>query len=96
MKLVSKQRHGAKVKKTYDQPTTPFQRLLDSKALSRTAKQQLQRQYLELNPSELKRRISKLQGRLWKLSARVNVPDRSTSAPKKRPTKSWTLTQVFT
>ena len=53
MKLIRKQRTRAKVKKTYDQPRTPYQRLLDSSALSKPAKQQLRTQYAGLNPAEL-------------------------------------------
>ena len=63
MKLIRKQRTGAKVKKTYDQPRTPYQRLLDSSALSKPAKQQLRTQYAGLNPAELKRNIVRLQTR---------------------------------
>ncbi len=61
MKLMRKERTGAKVKKTYDRPRTPYQRLLDSSALSKPAKQQLRRQYAGLNPAELKRHIVRLQ-----------------------------------
>src|SRR6202790_740339 len=39
MKLIRKERTGAKVKKTYDRPRTPYQRLLDSSALSKRATQ---------------------------------------------------------
>ena len=44
MKLIRKQRVGAKVKKTYDRPRTPYQRLAGSSALSKHAKQQLRAQ----------------------------------------------------
>jgi hypothetical protein len=64
MKLLSKERHGAKVKKTYDRPRTPYQRLCDSGVLSPQAKRQLRRQYATLNPAELKRQIGQLQSRL--------------------------------
>lgn len=70
MKLLRKERHGAKVKKTYDRPRTPYQRLLDSSALSRPAKQQLRTHYASLNPAELKRNIVRLQSRLLKLGLR--------------------------
>jgi hypothetical protein len=70
MKLIGKERTGAKVKKTYDRPRTPYQRLLDSSALSKPAKQQLRNQYAGLNPAELKRRIVRLQARLLKISIR--------------------------
>lgn len=69
MKLVHKQRTGAKVKKTYDRARTPYQRLLDSPALDKSAKQQLRAQYRGLNPAELKRNIVRLQNRLRKRTA---------------------------
>jgi hypothetical protein len=71
MKLVRKERHGAKVKKTYDRPRTPYQRLLDSRALSKLAKQQLRAQYESLNPAALKRDMLRLQHRLLKLARRA-------------------------
>ena len=57
MKLVRKERTGAKVKKSYDRPWAPYQRLLDSSALSPHAKRELRTQYAGLNPAELKRNI---------------------------------------
>jgi hypothetical protein len=50
MKLIRKERVGAKVKKTYARPCTPYQRLASSSALSKHAKQQLRAQYASLNP----------------------------------------------
>lgn len=78
MKLIGKERIGAKVKKTYDRPCTPYQRLLDSSALSAPAKQKLRTQYAGLNPAELKRRIVRLQTRLLKIGihARPSQPDK--------------------
>ena len=70
MKLIRKERTGAKVKKTYDRPRTPYQRLLDSSALNKPAKQHLRTQYAGLNPAELKRRIVRLQARLLKIGIR--------------------------
>lgn len=73
MKLVHKQRTGAKVKKTYDRARTPYQRLLDCPALSKSAKQQLRAQYQDLNPAELKRNIVRLQTQLRKSSVQRHV-----------------------
>jgi hypothetical protein len=73
MKLVRKERTGAKVKKTYDRPCTPYQRLLDSNALRKSGKQQLRTQYAALNPAQLKRNICRLQARLLKLSSQPPV-----------------------
>jgi len=70
MKLLTKERHGAKVKKTYDRPRTPYQRLCSSTALSKQAKEQLRAQYASLNPAELKRNIVRLQSRLLRIGLR--------------------------
>ena len=53
-KLVAKQRHGAKVRKVFDQAATPYRRLLASGALSRAESDRLQRTYSALNPVKLK------------------------------------------
>jgi hypothetical protein len=70
MKLIGKERTGAKVKRTYDRPCTPYQRLASSSALSKHAKQQLRTQYASLNPAELKRNIVRLQSRLLRIGVR--------------------------
>jgi hypothetical protein len=87
MKLQHKERHGAKVKKTYDTPRTPYQRLLESPRLSRNAKQTLRTQYQELNPAALKRTISALQSRLLRLAVRAPTPNHPTITP--RPNHPW-------
>ena len=85
MKLVRKERFGAKVKKTYDRPRTPYQRLLDSNALSPLAKRELRTQYASLNPAELKRNLSRLQARLLKLV----VHQRAASPELSGPRQAW-------
>lgn len=67
MKLVSKERTGSKVKKQYDVPQTPYQRLLTLKEISAERKTRLQASYDQLNPFALKRTIDKLQERLHKI-----------------------------
>ncbi len=64
MKLQSKERHGARVKKKYDKARTPYQRLLDSSFLKEETKQQLRERYRALNPAQLKRQIERLQRKL--------------------------------
>jgi hypothetical protein len=66
MRLVEKVRNGSKVKKIYDEPKTPYRRLLESPDVHQTIKDNLTATYNTLNPAELKRRISKLQDRLFK------------------------------
>ncbi|MCL0104980.1 transposase, partial [Dehalococcoidia bacterium] len=50
MKLVSKERIGGKLKRKYDTPKTPYQRLLDSGQISEEARKKLEEVYLSLNP----------------------------------------------
>jgi hypothetical protein len=73
MKLIAKERSGAKVKKTYDKPPTPCRRVLSSSAVDEDAKEALRAQYEKLNPGELKRQISRLQDRLLKTAAHARI-----------------------
>jgi hypothetical protein len=68
MKLREKVRTGSKVKKIYDEPKTPYLRLLESDFISEARKQNLSDIYVKLNPAELKRQISRLQDKLLKLN----------------------------
>ena len=68
MKLKEKTRIGSKVKKKYDIPRTPYQRVLESKHIDSAIKRRLKRQYKKLNPAELKRTITKLQNKLLELA----------------------------
>lgn len=64
MKLQSKERSGARVKKKYDAARTPYQRLLDSGFVAAETKQELRARYHLLNPAQLKRQIERLQQKL--------------------------------
>jgi hypothetical protein len=68
MKLTSKIRHGSKVTKIHDRPTTPYHRLLAHPAIPPQTKQRLTRQYRQLNPVDLRRQISQLQEKLFTLA----------------------------
>jgi hypothetical protein len=65
MKLKSKTRVGSKVRKRYDAPRSPYQRLLDSPHVSQQNKGLLILQKAELNPAQLKREIAGIQQSLW-------------------------------
>lgn len=76
MKLVSKERVGSKVIKRYDNPKTPYQRLLESPVLSSEQKAWLRRTYQELNVVKLKAEIDRLKERLWRLQkVKKNCPN---------------------
>lgn len=70
MKLKKKIRDGAKVKKRYDTPQTPYQRVLASPHVPKAVKERLTRYYQTLNLAALHRQIRRVQKRLDKLTAR--------------------------
>lgn len=69
MRLKEKTREGSKVRKRYDKPKTPYERLLASPHVDELAKRKLRRQYARLNPADLARRINAIQARLFKISS---------------------------
>ncbi|MEK7874915.1 MAG: hypothetical protein AAB325_01845, partial [Pseudomonadota bacterium] len=69
MKLRSKERLGAQVKKTYDPPQTPYRRLLAAPGITEPMRERLQAEYATLNPAQLKREITRLQNLLRKTVA---------------------------
>jgi len=67
MKLVSKEREGGKIRRRYDEPKTPYQRLLESGQLSAAAARRLASLYEALNVAALRRAIEDLRQRLFDL-----------------------------
>jgi hypothetical protein len=80
MKLVEKVREGGQLYKRYDAPQTPYQRLLQSTALTASRKKSLQKHYASLNPAALHRRIEELKNRLYDL-----VESKGASEPRLAP-----------
>jgi len=77
MKLEEKIRVGSKVKKKYDRPRTPYQRVLESPLVEKEDKKKLNQEYAKLNPAELRRQITTLQIKLRKLAAKENLRKRN-------------------
>ncbi len=71
-KLVVKERTGPKVKKTYDQAQTPYQRLLASQVLDAATGQSLEQLYWRLNPVKLRQQIYEARRVLWKMARKVD------------------------
>ena len=67
-KLIKKERVGAKVKKTYDAPRTPYRRVMETPEIPDKTKETLTRLYDQINPAQLKREMEKLQNKLIDLS----------------------------
>ena len=64
-KLLSSERHGARVAKRYDSPKTPYQRLLATGALTVEQIDSLAEQYAALNPLETQRQLTSATKALW-------------------------------
>ncbi|MEX2374740.1 MAG: integrase, partial [Dehalococcoidia bacterium] len=56
-------------KRVYDKPRTPYQRLIDTRALDATTHARLEREHEKLNPARVTRRINQLQQQLIELAA---------------------------
>jgi len=69
IKLASKMRVDGRIKRTYDAPRTPYQRVMESAEVDRRAKRELAAVYETLNPAELHRKLEELRGRLEKVNA---------------------------
>ena len=57
IKLIAKKRDGAKIKKRYDKPKTPYQRVIESPYVSEQTKAELNTRFESLNPFELQKRM---------------------------------------
>lgn len=72
-KLVAKTRRGPRVSKRYDQPQTPFQRLVAAEVLQPNTRERLLQHYRDLNPIALKRDIDRGLDTLWKLAQKSGL-----------------------
>ncbi|MEX2430704.1 MAG: transposase family protein [Dehalococcoidia bacterium] len=70
-KLVGKQRSGSRVRKVYDTPRTPYQRMVASGTLNDAVAKRLEEQFLAINPADLQRRIELALRALWACSERA-------------------------
>ncbi len=68
MKLVAKQRDGARVVRKYDAAQTPCQRLLASAVLTVEQRARLETIFAALDPLQLLQQLETLQEALWKLA----------------------------
>jgi hypothetical protein len=73
-KLKGKEREGAKVRKHYHSPETPFRRLLQHDDIPENSKQQLQQQFELLDPVRLLKHIRDAQDAIVAISANLAPP----------------------
>jgi hypothetical protein len=67
MKLIEKIRAGGKIRRRYDEPRTPYQRVMESDQIRPATKKRLKLQYESMNVAELHRQIESLRNRLFDL-----------------------------
>lgn len=82
LKLVSKERQGAKVRKRYDVAQTPYERLCASQVLEASRAVALERLYQSLNPVQLRKQVDQALEKLWALAERERRPEK---APERVP-----------
>ena len=82
LKLVSKERQGAKVRKCYDIAQTPYERLCASKILEPAKQAELAKLYQSLNPVQLRKQIDQALEKLWALAERERRPDKAAERAK--------------
>lgn len=73
MKLISKQRDGAKVSRQYDSAKTPYRRMLDASDVSKKTKSALRLMYSKLDPVALLQELEQLQDAFWRHAWRPNI-----------------------
>jgi hypothetical protein len=69
IKLKSKTRVAGRIQRRYDEPLTPYQRLMKSRQVDRQTKERLRSVYESLNPAELHRQLTALRQQLEQISA---------------------------
>jgi len=73
MKLITKTRIGGKIKKVYDSPQTPYQRLMKSNAVVSPLKERLQIYMNNVNPFILRKHLDQKINDFFKLVEQYNI-----------------------
>lgn len=81
LKLLSKERHGAKVSKKYDTAKTPHQRVMLVETVGQKIKDALGEQYKMLDPVALLAKLERLQSQLFEYAWSNNGNHRTIEAP---------------
>jgi hypothetical protein len=87
LKLKEKTREGSKIKKRYERPRTPCQRVLESELVKVQTKRLMKREVKEIDPFELKRQIEAQLRRVFDLKRRLEEGETSTISvsPQRQP-----------
>lgn len=80
LKLKSKERIGGRVKKAYDEPRSPYKRLLENSYVSEKDKSNLKDAFNTKNPIYLKKEMDKKLKEFFKLVDDIKIRNRSTGS----------------
>lgn len=64
MKLIKKERIGSKIRKYYDKPKTPYQRIMEKENVNQKIKDKIYKNFKKYNPFELMIKLSSIQKKL--------------------------------
>jgi hypothetical protein len=70
LKLIGKERDGAKVRKHYDTAQTPYRRVLASEELSEEAQERLEQEHAAGGPTTIWKEVEAARAALWRLPSR--------------------------
>jgi len=93
IKLILKERRGGRVHRRYDDPKTPYQRVMESKEVEDRVKKELSKIYLALNPAQLKRTIDVKLNNLYKI---YQIKNKSQEMTIRKRLKPNIVTYLFT
>lgn len=71
-KLIEKTRYGSKVIKKYDEPKTPYQRVLESKDIDENTKRLMDNQFSQCDPVKIRKNIVRIQKALYNINMKKN------------------------
>jgi len=96
MKLREKVRHGSKLTRRYDEPQTPYRRVLAHPQIPREVKDALTRQYENINLIELRRLLTRLQQALFRSAIEAGPPPQPPKWPNFPPADHpWRTSGTF-
>jgi hypothetical protein len=85
IKLVSKERRGGRAHRKYDDPKTPYQRIMESSGVEVGVKKDLTKIYQALNPAKLKKQIDEKINKLYKIYQKKNRSNEIQEKKKLKP-----------
>jgi len=84
VKCIEKIRIGSKIKKRYDKPKTPYQRIIECDQIDSKTKEKLKKIYEELDIVKIKKKIVKLADKLFEIVKKKGIKEGGKKLGKKK------------